>query len=316
MSERLARLGRELRQAAAVDPEFSELAGRLEEGLCQVQDVSKRLRDYARKISSDPERLQEIEDRLALIARLKKKHGGSVEALLQKEEELGRSLHLLDHFQDEIAKIDRQLAERTEGLTSKAKDISNRREKAAQRLGKAVEGELKDLGLSSAKFVFNLTRLEEFGENGFDGGEFLMAPNPGEGLHPLAKIASGGEISRVFLAIKKILGAIRSSETCVFDEVDVGIGGRVAEVIGRNLSQLAAKKQVVCVTHLPQIACYADHHFVIQKKTEQGRTSTRVRLLETEQREKEIARMLGGLKITEQAVAHAREMLKIANQRH
>lgn len=316
VSERLTRLGRELRQVEAVDPEFSELGRCLEEGLCQIQDVSKRLRDYARKISSDPERLQEIEDRLALIARLKKKHGGSVEALLQKEEELGRSLHLLDHFQDEIAKIDRQLAERTEGLTSKAKDISNRREKAAQRLGKDVEGELKDLGLSSAKFVFKLTRLEEFGENGFDGGEFLMAPNPGEGLHPLAKIASGGEISRVFLAIKKILGAIRSSETCVFDEVDVGIGGRVAEVIGRNLSQLAAKKQVVCVTHLPQIACYADHHFVIQKKTEQGRTSTRVRLLETEQREKEIARMLGGLKITEQAVAHAREMLKTANQRN
>lgn len=319
VSERLVRLGRELRQVATVDPEFSELAGRLEEGLCQIQDVSKHLRDYARKISSDPERLQEIEDRLALIARLKKKHGGSVEALLQKEEELGRSLHLLDHFQDEIAKIDRQLAESTGQLTSKAQDISSRREKAAQRLGKDVEGELKDLGLSSAKFVFNLTRPSEtgeFGENGFDGGEFLMAPNPGEGLHPLAKIASGGEISRVFLAIKKILGAIRSSETCVFDEVDVGIGGRVAEVIGRNLSQLAAKKQVVCVTHLPQIACYADHHFVIQKKTEQGRTSTRVRLLETEQREKEIARMLGGLKVTEQAVAHAREMLKSANQRH
>ena len=164
--------------------------------------------------------------------------------------------------------------------------------------------------------MFELTRQGDFGENGLDGGEFLIAPNPGEGLHPLAKIASGGEISRVFLAIKKVLGETRLAETSVFDEVDVGIGGRVAEVIGRNLSQLAAKKQVICITHLPQIACYADRHFVIQKRTEQGRTLARVRRVETEQREEEIARMLGGLRITEQAMAHAREMLKSAHHRH
>jgi len=325
VSERLVRLEKEMRQTAAIDPLFLELSNLLEEGSCQIQEVSRRLRDYAQRLSSDPERLQEMEDRLALISRLKKKHGGSVEALLKNEEEFKRSLGLLDHFQEEIAKVDRRLEDLARRLVEKAKELSKRRQKAARGLSQEVEGELKDLGLPSAKFEFELRRLDRglfenqgrwFGECGVDGGELLIAPNPGEGLHPLAKIASGGEVSRVFLAIKKVLGETRSTETCVFDEVDVGIGGRVAEVIGRNLSQLAAKKQVVCITHLPQIACYADHHFVIQKKTEQGRTLTRVRLLETEQREQEIARMLGGLRITEQAMAHAREMLRTAHQRH
>ena len=282
------------------------MAKELEESLCRLQEVARELRRYGEKIASDPERLQATEDRLALIGRLKKKYGGSVDLVLRKEKEIREGLDILDTFEEEIGKKDQELDRLASQLETLAQNLTGKRKKASQTLSREVEGELKDLGMPSARFTMEIKTLEK--------GEFLIAPNPGEGLHPLAKIASGGEVSRVFLAIKKVLGVSRSVETCVFDEVDAGIGGRVAEVVGRNLAELAQKRQVVCITHLPQIACYADHHFVIQKRTEQGRTQTLVRRLQEAQREEEIARMLAGIRITDQAMAHAREMLKIAGR--
>lgn len=318
IAERLARVEKEIRQASQLDSRLSDLSSRLDGVLVEVQDAAKSLRTYAEAVSCDPERLQEIEDRLDLIARLKKKHGGSVESLLEKEQEIRKSLALVDDFDGAMAAVDRDLAERGKNLLELAGVVSKVRKKASEELSGKIGRELKDLGMPAARFAMELRPPARgldvlgsvLGENGAEEGEFLVAPNLGEGLHALAKVASGGELSRVFLAIKKVLGASRTAGTCVFDEVDAGIGGRIAEVVGRNLSDLSERRQVICITHLPQIACFADHHFIIRKETEKGRTRTQVQRLQSAQREEEIARMLAGVKVTEQAKAHAREMIK------
>lgn len=330
VSGSLVRLQKEIHQASLIDRDFLGIEEILESAICQLQEVAKKLRQYGQKISSDPERLQEIEDRLALIAKLKKKYGGalgvsgaggSVESMIQKQQSLEQELGLLDHSEEKLTQIDKELSELSDFLLKFSKDLSQRRKKSSQKLSKQVEEGLQNLGMAAARFSFALKPLSKgpieiqklfFNEHGSDDAEMMMAPNPGEGLHPLAKIASGGEISRVFLAIKSVLGSKQAFETCVFDEVDSGIGGRVAEVIGRNLSEMSEQRQVLCITHLPQIACYADQHFVIQKHVEKGRTSTLIQRLQNRQREEEIARMLAGIKITDQAIAHAREMLKSA----
>ncbi len=322
VGERLGRLLKEIQSVAALDRTLETIGETIHTGLCHVQEAARELRHYGERLEANPERLEEIESRLALIARLKKKYGGSVESLLEKEKEITENLNLLDDFGDEIQKIEQIILEVAERVVKEASVLSSKRREAALKIAKEIQKELKDLGFSVAKIVFSLQPLssgvlrienQTFDDRGCDQGEFLFEPNPGEGMRPLAKIASGGELSRIFLAIKKVLGSVNSAETCIFDEVDVGIGGGIAEVVGKNLSLLAKKKQVICVTHLPQIACYAHHHFIIQKETEKGRTHTHVTLLKDHQREEEIARMLAGIKVTTQAVAHAREMLKNAN---
>ena len=317
VSEKLSKLIRELSSVSSIDPQFESFRQNLEEGLIKMQEVALSLRQYGDKLGSDPDRLQEIEDRLNLLSRLKKKHGGSLEMLAEKEAEISKALSLLDHFEEEIQRQDTLLSRQNEAVTSQAKKLSSERKLAASRLTGEIEKELKNLEMSSAVFSVVFKPLEALGENGAEAVEFFLSPNKGEGAHPLAKIASGGEISRVFLAIKKVLGGGVGVETFVFDEVDAGIGGGIAEVIGKNLLGLSRKqkKQVICITHLPQIACYADHHFVIQKRVQSGRTQTDIAPLKDQDRENEIARMLGGITITEQARTHAREMLKNAERK-
>ncbi len=320
VTEAIARVAKDVQQAAGIDPEFQPIAQQIEEATCQIQEAAKRLRQYGGSLSFDPDRLQEIEDRLALISRLMKKYGGSLETMLQRQQTISESLRLLENFDEEIRARQKKRTDQGELLLKEAAELTRVRKSASSKLSKEVEKELKELGMVSAKFSVDLKPVPVglfvgercLGERGLEQGEFLLAPNPGEGLRPLAKIASGGELSRIFLALKKVLGAVRSAPTCIFDEVDVGIGGRIAEVVGRSLSLLAKKRQVVCITHLPQIACFADHHFVIQKRVERGRTQTLVERLEKSRREEEIARMLAGITVTDKAIAHAREMLKNA----
>lgn len=322
VGERLGRLFKEVQSVASLDPSLASIAEKIQGGLCHVQEAARELRHYGERLGANPERLEDVESRLALISRLKKKYGDSVESLLEKEKEITESLNLLDDFGDEVQKIDGFVIENARSVIKQASVLSSKRREAALKIAKEIQKELKDLGFPVAKIVFALGPLSSGGlkiedqtcdDRGCDQGEFLFEPNPGEGMRSLAKIASGGELSRIFLAIKKVLGSVRSAETCIFDEVDVGIGGGIAEVVGKNLALLAKKKQVICVTHLPQIACYAHHHFIIQKETERGRTQTHVTLLKDNQREEEVARMLAGIKVTGQAIAHAREMLKNAN---
>lgn len=327
VTERLGRVSREVQAEGRIDPELARIGESLEEILCRTQDLARTLRQKQSSLSSDPGRLQEIEDRLFLISRLKKKYGGTA-TLSVKADEIAEGLQFLDHFDEEIHKKEESLSLFGKGLVGLARDLSRERRGATARLSHEVSRELKDLEMVSCRFQVEIQPLAEgmvrvqdmvLGSQGTDEAEFLIAPNPGEGLRPLIRIASGGELSRIFLALKKVLAGRREvtdrEPTLIFDEVDSGIGGRVAEVVGRNLGELAKKRQVVCITHLPQIACFADSHFVIEKRTTRGRTETQVLLLEGREREDEIARMLAGVEVTAQARAHAREMLKNATAR-
>lgn len=316
----LARYLKELGGMVEVDPVLENAHQKLEECLAALQDMGRVLGRHGESVTADPQRLEEIESRLHLISRLKKKYVSEVSEILEKKKQIEESLNLLDSFEAEIQRVDQKILEKAKKLLSEAKKLHLKREDSAKSLSKALALELSNLGFKSAKIEFQLIPARQghligenyFHENGMDEGEFLFAPNTGEGFKPLARIASGGEVSRIFLAIKKVLGVYRTTATYIFDEVDTGVGGGVAEVVGKSLSSLAHNKQVICVTHLPQIACFSDHHFVISKTVSKGRTFTEVRELSAEEQVEELARMLAGVKVTEKALAHAREMIQSA----
>ncbi len=320
--ERANLLKKSLEEGAQLDASLASLLTELQEGLCHLEEVAQGLRRYQDQLSCDPERLQEVEDRLALLSQLKRKHGGDLEAVLKRQQELEQSLLLLDDFAGELTQREQLCQQQAQAVITLARQLDEQRRAAGIKLAQAVEKELRQLGVPQGKFEVAWTPLNTgaelagkfYNESGMMSGEFLLAPNVGEGFRPLAKVASGGELSRILLAIKKVIGQARSVTTYVFDEVDAGIGGRIAEVVGKSLAQLAAKRQVLCVTHLPQVACFGEQHFVISKRTERGRTKTLVARLESREREEEIARMLAGIQVTEQARAHAREMIRIARE--
>ena len=318
LTRTLNRYLKDLSRLVEVDPVLSESSQRLESCLVQLQDVARSLKYHADHIAADPDRLEDIESRLHLLLRLQKKYAADIPQIIEKKNEIEKSLGLLDSFEFEIKKVDQSLLEQAKTVISWANKLHAIREETSQKLAKDLVRELGALGFKSAKIEFHLKPLSQglqiseyfLNESGFEEGEFLFAPNTGEGFKPLAKIASGGEISRVFLALKKVLGTQKTAETYIFDEVDTGIGGAIAEVVGKSLRELSQKKQVICVTHLPQIACFADQHFVISKTVIKGRTVTAVKQLSQEEQIEELARMLAGVKITEKALAHAREMIQ------
>ena len=320
VEERLAVVLRELESGLTLDPSLEPTLVQLGEAACQFREVSQQLQKYQATLSCDPERLQEVEDRLALLSQLKRKYGGDIAQVLRKRDELELALGLLDNFDESNKQLVAELSRLGAELVRKAKTLRKKREEGAEQLVLHVVRELKQLGMKDAQFQVAFQALAEglayeqhfYQEAGDRTAEFLLAPNPGEGFHSLAKIASGGELSRILLAIKKVMGRNRLVPTYVFDEVDSGIGGGIAEVVGKNLSEMAAHHQVLCVTHLPQVACFGEHHFVIAKRIEKGRTKTWVERLGGKEREEEIARMLAGLQVTEKARAHAREMIKNA----
>ncbi len=325
----LAKVLRDLQQASSIDPEFLEIAAGVETAERHVREGARLLERRASRLSADPERLCEVEDRLALISRLRKKYGLDASetdvsrVLLQKKDEIASDLKLLDSFGAEIAEREEALKNSGKALLAEAAQLTAVRQKAAVKLSREVEKEVADLGMPKARFQVGFAAVEPalmidgvpLGSEGTEKAEFLLAPNPGEGFRTLAKTASGGELSRIFLALKTVLGTGREVQTCIFDEVDAGIGGGMAEIVGKKLSLLSRRKQVIAVTHLPQIASFADHHFVICKITEKGRTQTSVRSLKPEEREEEIARMLAGVRVTDTARAHARAMIQSVGQK-
>lgn len=286
-----------------------------------LEEISHLLRDYQEKIEFNPQRLEEIEERLDLIHRLKKKYGDSIPEILRYREQIGQQREKLVHREEELGEIRKELEKVTSELHEFATNLSRRRQNIARELEKKVEEELKSLGMEKARFSVSITRKEdpqglvmldgkrwELRSRGIDRIEFLLSPNPGEELKSLAKIASGGELSRIMLALKSILAGVDRIPTLIFDEVDVGIGGHIAQVVGKKLSVLGGSHQVICITHLPQIASFARTHYRVEKKPSGKRILTRVEKLESEERIKEIARMLAGEEITAVTLQHAREM--------
>ena len=325
VTERLGSLEHLIAGIHGIDGRVKDLKETVSAATSQLDEAARELRRYRDGLSFDPKRLEEIRDRLDLIRTLKKKYGsktGSAQAVLDHLARIKLEVDSVEHGEELIAKFRTQLEDARRELEATAIELSGKRAQAAGKMARAVEAELKDLGMEKARFEVETKMIDEpdgpvkvkgkpvrTEPTGIDAVRFLIAPNPGEEPKALARIASGGEISRVMLAIKSILAEADAVAVLVFDEIDAGIGGRVAEAVGRKLQQIARSRQVLCITHLPQIASLAQSHYQVSKESKKGRTVTQVARLDDGARVEEIARMLGGSTITETAIKHAREMV-------
>jgi DNA repair protein RecN (Recombination protein N) len=312
-----------LEELARYDAQFAEAVQQIASARAVVQDVSATVRDYAERIDASPERLAEIEDRLALLDRLKRKYGSTLAEVIAYGEEAARKLSEIENRDAILKGLRADLAKAAEAYKVAARSLTQERTAAAKKLEKLAETQINDLAMK-AKFSIVATANEDqaaWTAHGWDTVECRIATNPGEPMEALDQIASGGEMSRVLLALKVSVeeGATRSRgrkvqvpRTLVFDEIDIGIGGRAAEAVGQKLKTLSRVQQVLCVTHLPQIAAFADQHFLIEKQEKQRRTQTSIRLLTSQERAEEIARMISGATVTETSLRHAEQMLKTA----
>jgi DNA repair protein RecN (Recombination protein N) len=303
---------RKVGELAALDPRFAPYLEARDAVKSQLEDLAYFLRSYANDIDASPARLQEIEDRLALIERLKKKHGPTLADVLARADQLRREQHDLEHATERAAELDAALAQAAATYRTVAGALSTRRRHGATRFARDIERSLADLAMARTRCE---VRFAEDGgeavwsERGLDQAEFYLSPNPGVDLRPLARIASGGELSRIMLALKTLATTDAPGKTLIFDEVDAGIGGAVADVVGARLRALADRFQVLCITHLPQIAAYGSTHYRIDKSVRAGRTSTQVAMVAGRDREAEIARMIGGADVTAAVKASARDLL-------
>ncbi|MFZ0538188.1 MAG: DNA repair protein RecN [Candidatus Sulfotelmatobacter sp.] len=325
---------KQIAELARFEPKFQEALAALETARISVEDVGATVRDYAGGIHASPEHLAEVEDRLASLDRLKRKYGPTLDDVINFGADVARKLSEIENKDEILRELRAELAKAATEYLRAARAMSKTRQDAARKLEKLVEAEINDLAMKSA-FRIQMTTSEEEGNwsaSGIDQVVYMISTNPGEPMRQLEHIASGGELSRVMLALKvSVEDAARSvarapspakagsaraaaQRTMVFDEIDTGIGGRAAEAVGKKLKFLSRSNQVLCVTHLPQIATFADHHYVIEKKERAGRTRTTIRSVSGEERTEEIARMLSGAKLTETSRKHAEQMIKHAEQ--
>lgn len=311
VSEMLSRALRLLEDAAALDNSLSASCEAVRASLYELSEVERDLTHYQDKIELSPERLAEIEERRELLRALRRKYGDSVADILQYLQETAATLDRISHHDERGAQLDEAIAAATDRLTVLSEQLSGLRQRAATEFQAVVLGELHDLAMEKSGFEVRLERCAP-ASRGIDRVEFLIATNPGEPLRPLTRIASGGEISRVMLAIKSAMSRQEPLPTLVFDEIDVGVGGRTASVIAEKLASLARAAQILCITHLAQIASRGETHFFIEKQTDAERATVQLIPLTAEQRIQEIARMLGGVEVTETVLRHAREMLNLA----
>ncbi|MCG6973512.1 MAG: DNA repair protein RecN [Desulfobacterales bacterium] len=321
--EHLLQATKDLEKAALIDPALAMSAKRISGTAFEIEDIAEELRTYLKNIAVDESRLEGIEDRLNTLTKLKRKYGGTLDALFSRQETIEQELSSLTGLTGHIEDIEKKLSRLHGTLVELATTLSEKRKQNAKILAGRVENELAALKMPRTQFEVSFQTMpaeasanpyliverNAVHETGIDRVSFLIAPNVGEPLKDLSHIVSGGELSRIVLALKAILAQTEAVETIVFDEVDAGIGGSVAEVVGKKLSVLAGRHQIICITHLPQIAKFGDHHFSISKHVSDGRTKTLIQRLNSDERVKEIARMLGGEKITKATMVHAREML-------
>jgi len=324
---------KQVEELSRYEPKFQEALAALEIARISVEDVGATVRDYAGGIQASPEHLAEVEDRLALLDRLKRKYGPALDDVIQFGSDVSRKLSEIENKEEILRDLRAELAQAATEYLRSARALSKKRHEAARRLEKLVEAEINDLAMKSTfRIEIASSESEEnWSATGIDQVMYMIATNPGEPLRPLEHIASGGELSRVMLALKvsvesgmqsgraiqtrartpnSAASAAGKQRTMVFDEIDTGIGGRAAEAVGKKLKALARSNQVLCVTHLPQIATFADHHYVIEKKERAGRICTTIRVVSGEERTEEVARMLSGAKLTDTSRKHAEQMIK------
>lgn len=325
ISEVLGRVVDEIRKAAQIDGSLEGPASALEQALSLLEDTAKELGRYARGFDLDPGRLAEVEERTEKLKRLERKYGPGIEGVLAKRAALEAELENLVDVEDRLHQAQRARDAALDEAKAHALALRKARREAAAKLGDAIGRELESLGMGDARVEMAVTPLEggsselvvegaRLGATGIDRAELLIAPNRGEEARPLGRIASGGELSRALLAIKRVLSMLRPAGLYVFDEVDTGVGGAIAEAVGQKLADVARSRQVLCISHLPQVAAFGDAHFHVRKEVVDGRTRSSVRRLSPDERLEELARMLGGKEITDAARAAAREMLAAADR--
>jgi DNA repair protein RecN (Recombination protein N) len=307
----LAMVWKRIAELAAIDPRFQPVLESRAAVMAPLDDAARTLRDYADSIDRSPERLQAIEDRLAALSRLKRRYGPTLDEVIARSKAVAEELALLGAGDDAIAGLTSAAAKARSGYVSAALAMATARRSAAPRLARALEAALGELAMGGTRCQFALHTLEEgeWGPTGTDRLEILISPNIGEDLRPLARIVSGGELSRVMLAMKSLASTDVPGKTLIFDEVDAGIGGAVADVVGARLHALSVGCQVLCITHLPQVAAFGDAHFRVTKQAAGGRTVTRVERLDDDARETEVARMMGGQAVSAGVRAGARDLL-------
>ena len=298
-----------LSKISDLNPQLKSLYESLSTVMYQIEDTAHEIKEFGDGVEFDEQTLNDIEERLDLISRLKRKYGGSVEAILEYLKKAESDLNDIKLSDEKTNELKEQLERVTAELKKKGEALSERRKKYAAVLEKGIEEALHELNMEKAKFHVNIENSGEFYENGMDRVEFLISTNPGEPLKSLVKIASGGELSRVMLAIKSILADSDCVDTLIFDEIDTGVSGRAAMSIARKLSAIGRNRQVICITHLPQLTAAADNHYLIQKNTDGEMASTTLNELDDEGREQELARIIDGGEVSELALNHAKEML-------
>jgi DNA repair protein RecN (Recombination protein N) len=309
-TERLSSVIAKVREMSSLDQNASDTLNLLESALPFIEDSAISLRNFKDRYDLEPHRLSEVEERLEFIKKLERKYGEGIETILGYRDEAEKELKALELTDERLDSLEAELKEKGERLTKTAFSLSGKRKKVAQRIEELVRNELRDLAFRNAEFRIDM-RQEPTSSTGIDRVEFLFSANPGEPPKPLAKVASGGELSRVMLALKSILAGVDNIPILIFDEVDAGIGGRTAESVGKKLKAISRKHQVLCTTHLPQIASLGDFHLKIDKRQKGERVHVEAKDLTGEERLDEIARMLSG-KITEVSLKHAQELLRSA----
>jgi DNA repair protein RecN (Recombination protein N) len=317
----LGSVWRKLAELSAIDSQFAPYVEAREGLKSQLEDLAFFLRSYASGIDASPARLQDVEDRLALLERLKKKHGPTLDEVIGRADALRRELHDLQHSTERAAELEQALDGVRAAYGKAGEALTAGRRAAAETFARALEKALGELAMPRTRCEVRFVAAQgeqDWTERGLESGEFYLSPNPGEELRPLARIASGGELSRIMLALKTLASTDLPGKTLIFDEVDAGIGGAVADVVGSRLQRLGDRVQVLCITHLPQIAAHGSTHFRITKRVKAGRTITEVARLDGVEREQELARMIAGAETSATVMASAREMLearRVANKK-
>lgn len=312
----LSQVKKDLEEIGRFDDALQNAQKMVEEAYISLQEASYELRDYGESVEFSPERLDQLQSRMDVIYRLCKKYGATLDDVLAHQAKVEQELSEIENYDEDIAALEKEIAALEEKLGQKADALTKLRTAAAQDLSSAIEEQLFALGMPKARFHIRVEQAEDYGANGRDDVAMFFSANPGEAEKPLQKVASGGELSRIALAIKTVASSRDSSvPSMVFDEIDTGIGGRTAQMVAERIALVAQYKQVLCITHLPQIACMADAHLYISKRTVEGTTATQIRPLSERERISEIARMASGADMTTASLDNAREMVSHAKMK-
>lgn len=312
----LSQVKKDLEEIGRFDDALANAQKMVEEAYISLQEASYELRDYGESVEFSPERLDQLQSRMDVIYRLCKKYGATLEDVLAHQAKVEQELTEIENYDEDIAALEKEIAALEEKLGRKAAELTRLRTAAANDLSSAIEEQLFALGMPKARFHIRVEQAEDYGANGRDDVAMFFSANPGEVEKPLQKVASGGELSRIALAIKTVASSRDSSvPSMVFDEIDTGIGGRTAQMVAERIALVAQYKQVLCITHLPQIACMADAHLYISKRTVEGTTATQIRPLSERERISEIARMASGADMTTASLDNAREMVSHAKMK-